>query len=303
MTLQHPERILQQLTTEKVTTLTAAPAFMQTFTDYGLANRLSVEGLHRVGIGGAPVSPTLCAAIQRVFPNAAAEIIYGSTEAEPVASIAIEDVLALGVQASTWQHGVPGGYVHADTQVKIIRPYTNSIRILPGHTLAEWTVDDGAYGELIVSGPHVNRCYFDNPDADREHKICDEQGRIWHRMGDVATRDRQGRIWIAGRVSRLIRQNNRWIYPLLVESQLDALPGIRKSALHACGDRVFLWIEGDSITQTTHNAIHRVLEKMHVYVHQVRIGVNIPLDARHRSKVDYHALDRRAIRWPFRTFI
>ncbi len=57
---------------------------------------------------------------------------------------------------------------------------------------------DGEVGEVVVRGDVVSPRYADRPDATSAAKI-DWDGRVAHRMGDLASRDPQGRLWFAGR--------------------------------------------------------------------------------------------------------
>lgn len=56
-------------------------------------------------------------------------------------------------------------------------------------------VEAGQRGEICIRGPNVSLGYWRNEGATRE--TIDEQG--WLRTGDVATRDRDGFIWIVDR--------------------------------------------------------------------------------------------------------
>ena len=76
-------------------------------------------------------------------------------------------------------------------------------------------------GELFVSGPNLFRGYM-NEDEVTEHAT-----------GDLATLDEHGRVVILGRKKQMIIRGRDNIYPSLVESVVDSIPGVRRSCL--CG--------------------------------------------------------------------
>ena len=76
-------------------------------------------------------------------------------------------------------------------------------------------------GELFVSGPNLFRGYM-NEGAVTEHAT-----------GDLAALDEHGRVVIRGRKKQMIIRGHDNIYPSLVESVVDSIPGVRRSCL--CG--------------------------------------------------------------------
>ena len=65
--------------------------------------------------------------------------------------------------------------------------------------LSTWEVEPGVIGELLVSGNHVCRDYYRNPEAVREHKVLEPDGSVWHRTGDTGYFDEEGRFWLVAR--------------------------------------------------------------------------------------------------------
>jgi acyl-CoA synthetase (AMP-forming)/AMP-acid ligase II len=76
-------------------------------------------------------------------------------------------------------------------------------------------------GELFVSGPNLFRGYL-NQDEVTEHAT-----------GDLAALDERGRVVILGRKKQMIIRGRDNIYPSLVESVVESIPGVRRSCL--CG--------------------------------------------------------------------
>jgi acyl-CoA synthetase (AMP-forming)/AMP-acid ligase II len=76
-------------------------------------------------------------------------------------------------------------------------------------------------GELFVSGPNLFRGYMNEGDVKE------------HATGDLVALDEQGRVVILGRKKQMIIRGRDNIYPSLVESVVDSIPGVRRSCL--CG--------------------------------------------------------------------
>jgi acyl-CoA synthetase (AMP-forming)/AMP-acid ligase II len=142
----------------------------------------------------------------------------------------------------------------------------------------EVDVPDGEPGEVWVSGAHVNRGYYRDPAADTANKVRDGD-TVWHRTGDAAWRDAEGRLWLVGRVSERVGPH----YPFRVEALAEQVPGVSRAALAAVDGVPVLAFTGEADPQALrqHTGIDRV----------VRIDA-IPVDPRHRAKVDRAALEK-----------
>ena len=94
------------------------------------------------------------------MPECTCYVIYGSTEAEPIAHYEMQ----LGEES---QPAFVGGHPADFIDVKIID--------LPLEPIPDGTGLEGLphseVGEVIVSGDHVNKGYIDNEQANRENKI------------------------------------------------------------------------------------------------------------------------------------
>jgi olefin beta-lactone synthetase len=281
-----PEWILKQITEEGVTALTGPPPFVRSLVDAVAAGAPRAVGLSRIGIGGAPVGRDLLESVASAFPAAEVTIVYGSTEAEPVASIGASDLLELPPDESP---GYPAGFDDAAASVRLIRIEDNPIA--PGTRVSDLDVADGEWGEVVVSGNHVVTHYVNAREEEARHKIRDDAGCVWHRMGDVARRDGQGRLWLGGRVGRLPAGLRGPVPPFPLEIAIGRLPGVARAVLHSWEGHVVLWVEGTPDTAATDEA-RSILEKAGLPHVEIRTGVRIPVDARHRWKVEYAELDR-----------
>ena len=200
-----PVRVVAQLQREGVTSMSGSPAFFGPLARHLVARGEALPQVRRIDTGGARVSAGVLRDLCAAFPQAAITVLYGSTEAEPIALLdarADLDELEAGERAG---RGALVGAPVPDIQVRI---------------------DDD---EILVCGPHVNPRYYQDPEADAAHKLTDDAGRIWHRTGDAGFLDDRGRVWLLGRAGERIA--GRW--PMTVEAPVELLPFIQKAALVA----------------------------------------------------------------------
>ena len=88
-------------------------------------------------------------------------------------------------------------------------------------------VPRGTVGVLEMTGPNVFAGYWRLPDKTAEEFRPDG----YFISGDMATMDDAGRVAIVGRAKDLIISGGLNVYPKEVEQCLDALPGVRESAV------------------------------------------------------------------------
>jgi long-chain acyl-CoA synthetase len=84
-----------------------------------------------------------------------------------------------------------------------------------------------ADGEILVQGDNVTQGYFNAPDATAE---AFDDG--WLRTGDIGEVDESGRLYVRGRKKEMIvLPDGLNVFPDDVERVLDAMPGVRESAV------------------------------------------------------------------------
>jgi fatty-acyl-CoA synthase len=90
----------------------------------------------------------------------------------------------------------------------------------------ETEVGAGVEGEICVKSPGVMQGYYNNPEATR--RVLSPDG--WLRTGDLGFVDREGFLFVTGRVKDLIILAGRNVVPSDVEEIVDRVPGVRYSA-------------------------------------------------------------------------
>ena len=91
-------------------------------------------------------------------------------------------------------------------------------------------VPPGEEGEVLVRGPNVMRVYLDNPEATAASLSPD----AWLRTGDLGRMDKDGYVFITGRLKELIIKGGENIAPREVDEALYAHPDVIEAAAFAC---------------------------------------------------------------------
>jgi acyl-CoA synthetase (AMP-forming)/AMP-acid ligase II len=279
-----PALVCEQLRRHGVTRLSGAPAYMRRIVDHALEHGLRFAGVRSVVSGGAPVPRDLCRDIVAVFPDAECLVAYGSTEAEPIAHIHMRDVLA-APPGDGHLVGHPAGMA---TVALVDLPEPPPAR-LDAREMEPFAVAEGAVGEVVVRGRHVNQGYLDNPAADRENKVPSSGGDVWHRTGDLARQDSEGRLWLVGRLADAVPTARGPVHPYPVESAVDAVEGVVRSVLvaHSGAPGGEVLYVGTASPEAVRAALAPF--DLEVPVHRVD---DIPMDSRHNSKIDRPELRR-----------
>ena len=284
-----PRRVHGQMVREGVTTSSGSPAFYERLAAWCERTGESLP-LRALFTGGAPVLPPLARRLQAVLRGrGTAHVVYGSTEAEPIAGITADEMIALDGLAD----GVCVGRPVPDVRLRLVRPHDGPIALSdPGWT--PWDVEGGP-GEIVVTGAHVLRGYVGDPDADRRNKIRDGD-TVWHRTGDAGRLDPDGRLWLLGRVrDRVLRDGVEW-WPLPAEVRALRVEGVTHAAYVGASDakrvkRAVLVVESDPRrADALRPVLQRALDPWPL--DELRVVKRIPRDPRHASKTDVEALRR-----------
>ncbi|NNF25222.1 MAG: AMP-binding protein [Rhodobacteraceae bacterium] len=239
---------------QNVTRALLPPALCET-----LAQGDIPDTVHTLFTGGGPVFPDLIARLRERSPGLRIVSVYGSTEAEPIAEIDADDVSDADLAAMQAGQGLLAG------------------RTVPQVALR---IEDG---EILVTGDHVNKGYLD-PARDAGAKVK-EGGTVWHRTGDAGRIDTDGRLWLLGRHGASVKTEAGTLFPFAVETAARLWPGVARAALTEIGGQAVLALQGAE--PSPGDWAERAGQ---LGVASVRAVGHIPLDRRHRSKVDYPAL-------------
>lgn len=285
--------LYEQLLANKVDCCTLSPSLFIKIADYCNKNNLFLPLLKRVVTGGAPISKDNVENFKIIAANAKILILYGSTEVEPIAHIEADEMLSYMKKGE----GVNVGPISKDLEYKIIKISNNPI-VINHLGWADWELKNDKIGELIVSGPHVCKNYYNNEEAFKRSKIIDNNGKIWHRTGDLCFVDSKQFLWFVGRVHNIIKRANKLLFPVQAETILKKLPFVRQAAFIGIKD-LKLGEKACAIVSLHNNynkndsillSIESILKEKSIVVDQIKIIDEIPMDPRHHSKVEYNEL-------------
>jgi acyl-CoA synthetase (AMP-forming)/AMP-acid ligase II len=207
-----PEACLRAIERERATYFYGIPTLFQWMMEVPGFARFDLSSLRLIASGTSAMSEDQVRAIRQSFPAAAMVIIYGSTEAGPVTMLRPHDVLRKPTSV-----GKPA----LNVDVRIVDP-------------AGMDVGAATAGEILCRSEFLMLGYWKMPEATEEAL---REG--WYHTGDLAIRDEEGFLHIAGRVKDMIKTGGENVFPAEVEAVLGDHPAIREAAIFAVPDPVW----------------------------------------------------------------
>ena len=196
---QFDPKVMWEITErEKITSSLAVPAMLNFMLQVPEHEKYDTSNLRAILSGASPVPTSL---IER-YKDIGIEIhqAYGLTEAGgPGTVLSPEDAMVkIGSAGKAFFH----------TTVRIVDKDGNDTA-------------PGVPGELLVSGAHIMKGYWNNPEATAE-AIRDG----WLYTGDIAFQDEDGFVTIHDRVKDMIISGGENVYPAEVENIISSHPGV-----------------------------------------------------------------------------
>ena len=282
-----PKPVLEQIRRNGIKSTAASPAFMSRILMECEKRGTFISELERVYLGGAPVFPGILRKTKQFCPNATVTAVYGSTEAEPMAEVALPGITAADFQLMRNGKGLLTGMPVPEISLRVIRDqWGKPIPALTDDQFRRLVVAPGEPGEIVVSGPHVLQGYLNAKD-DTETKFDVGTSR-WHRTGDLGYLDANGRLWLLGRCSAQIQDEHGTLYPFAVECAAMEHESVGRAAVVSISGQRILAVECDEPGRLAE--IRRSLEWAEL--HRVMAVNHLPVDKRHNAKIDYVTLKR-----------
>ncbi|MDA1266237.1 MAG: fatty acid CoA ligase family protein [Planctomycetota bacterium] len=296
-----PARIFAAAQEYGATTTFGSPAIWSRVAPWCTDNGYKLERLRRVLVAGAPVSPDLIHELHRVLPmDGDVFTPYGATEGLPVTSIAGRDVVPELVGPIRSGAGTCVGEVAPGIDLRLIG--------ITDDVIETWSdaleVSLGLPGEVCVRGPVVSSAYVEADDHTRRAKIHHGDGSVWHRMGDIARFDGEGRLWFLGRKSHRLHTRNGLRMPVPVENVFNIHERVRRTALigvGAPGSEVPLLVveplpgefpRTEVMTEGFILQLRSIGRKHHATrdIDNFMFHEGFPVDVRHNAKIDREEL-------------
>ena len=204
------------------------------------------------GIGGAPVPEGLLERMQVMLPNATLYVIYGATEAEPIALRAFAKTRdpRLGYCVGRPVACLSGLDIRQPQAVRAGQDWVQA-------------------GEIFVSGPHVL-----------------SKGDGWHGTGDHGYLQ-DGQLYLTARTGNTIPCAGYQHYQL--EHALRSEAGVEHVAVKTAPSSVWVAFCGTATEEAVELIVRRDFPEINEV--NVRKKPELPLDNRHHSKLLYHQID------------
>ena len=211
-----PEWILRAVTEEKCTIVWLLVPWAQDLLDAIESGRVNLDNYlleqwRLMHIGAQPVPPSLIHRWMKYFPHHQYDTNYGLSESigPGCVHLGVENIHKVGAI------GVPG--------------YGWKAKIVDENGVE---VPQGEVGELIVKGPGVMTCYYNDPEATA---AVLKEG--WLYTGDMARLDEDGFIFLVDRKKDVIVSGGENIYPVQIEDFLRQYDKIKDVAVIGLPDK------------------------------------------------------------------
>lgn len=251
LTQLEPEQIVTQIKQQQTDTITGNLYYFRKLYDYLKQQHDVLPQVQAIGIGGSPIPENLVHDLKNFFPQATVYIIYGSSEAEPIA------VRKVGPEKEAPYKGYAVGEVHSSLEYKV-------------EAMGEVVLPDGnvyPVGEIKVRGAHV--------------AASDKDG--WLSTGDFGFVDEKNILYLSGR-----KGNERLhcgVQHYQVEHVLLHQQGINRAAALSTAEGFDIYLEGTATETDIRQALQQHFPPQ--IINRALFRERLPVDARHHSKILY----------------
>lgn len=204
-----PERLLEVLSHEGITTFQGVPTLFTRLLEHleKTGNCLHAPALRYLYSGGASLDMAVKRKVEAAF-GLPLHQGYGMTEYAGSMFI---------TRVDEPRDDDSSGYRNAGVELRLLDESAHEVPL-------------GQVGAIQIRGPGVMRGYYRNSEA--THEVLSPDG--WLTTGDLGRVDDTGALFIVGRSKDLIIRSGFNVYPVEVESVLNAWPGIQLSAVVGC---------------------------------------------------------------------
>ncbi len=267
-------KLVKQIEINNINRIMAAPGLLNLIVEYCMINNKKLYNVNKVFTGGGAVFLDFIEKVKFVFPNALITTLYGSTEAEPIAELNINDMTSDDIENTKNGYGILAGNIVGVDDCKTIKYDIDEIGNISAYEFKKIQTDE--IGEIVVTGKNVLEGYV-NGVGDKENKFSVE-GKKYHRTGDLGI-IKDGKLWLRGRIKQPFFH---------IEASLHSNLNIGKTAVFKNEGKTILVLENsDNIkNEDIYNCIN--FDKIDEIIHVKKI----PVDKRHSTKVDYNELKK-----------
>ncbi|SEP95461.1 class I adenylate-forming enzyme family protein [Thalassovita taeanensis] len=195
----------------RVTLLQFVPTMMAMLLDHPQIGRFDMSSVKMMTYGAAPMPPALMKRALKVFPGVRFGQAFGMTEASPVLTVLNPDYHVLS--------GPKAGKL-----TSLGRPVSYAdVRVVDENDVP---LPAGQIGEIIARGPNIMKGYWQQPEVTAE-----AMRGGWYHTGDSGYFDKDGFLFLAGRIKDMVITGGENVYPVEVEEVMGTHPAVRDSAI------------------------------------------------------------------------
>ena len=217
-----PADILAAVARHKVQEIACVPTMTFALIDEARARPYDLSSIEIMYSSGGPAPATIFDDMAEVFGPDEMVHGYGQTEttAAMTAILSSDDESRLRDTNGQFRRAGAAG----DPTLGGVLAVYKTIDIVTGADLAA-----GERGELVVRGPAVTAGYYNKPEQTAE--VFDPNG--WLRTGDIGFIDRDGFVYLVGRLKETYRCGGEMVMPKEIELVLADHPGVAQ--VHVVG--------------------------------------------------------------------
>ena len=201
------DELVAALAAERISVMVTVPAIYALMLRHKAFAGADVSDVRWVGYGGAPIAPSLVAAVKEAFPQATVFNGYGMTETASLMTV-LPDRDAV-------EHADSVGYAVPSVEIGLV-PFGG---------------DEPGVGELVTRGANVTTGYW------RQASLATFADG-WLHTGDVVRVDDAGRVHIVDRLKDIINRGGENISSVEVEAALLGAPNVADACVLAVPDDV-----------------------------------------------------------------
>lgn len=269
------KKLIKQIKENDVNRIMAAPGLLNVITKYCTKNNIKLKNITKIFTGGGAVFLDFIDNLKLVFPNAQIVTLYGSTEAEPIAKLNINDMIKEDIENTKNGKGILAGDIIGVEDCKIIKTGIKEIGDISKEEFEKLQTTE--IGEIVVTGKNVLKGYVGGI-GDKENKFSVE-GKKYHRTGDLGLIDENSKLWLRGRIKEPYFN---------IEATLHSKFKMGKTAIFKCKDKIILVLERNNTI--SENDIKEAVS--FESIDEIKYVKKIPVDKRHSTKVDYNELNK-----------
>ncbi len=214
--------LMRLVSEHRVTIVQCVPTMLAMMLDHPRFADFDMTSLRLLTYGAAPMPPALLRRAMAAFPGVQFAQGFGMTEASPILTILPPEDHAL--------NGPDEPEAARLTSVGRAVPYVD-MRIV-SETGTE--CPQGTVGEVVVRGPNIMRGYWMQPDL-----TAKALKGGWYHTGDAGYLDKDGYLFLTGRIKDMIITGGENVYPIEVENVIETHPAVDTVAVIGSPDPVW----------------------------------------------------------------